>query len=73
MSERVTPKSDGATFVERGRSGVGAVLIGVAVLVLVAAIVFVLANLRRGEAISTDAVTSAASTLAVADAGNPTK
>jgi hypothetical protein len=73
MSEPVTTKSDGVTYVDRGRSGVGGVLIGIAVLVLVAAVVFVLSNLRRGEAISTGAVTSAASTLAIADAGNPTK
>lgn len=77
MSERMTTRSDGVTterVVERdaggtpapGRSGlgVGGVLIGIAVLALVAVIAVFLLNQNRNEAIRTNAVTSAASTVA---------
>jgi hypothetical protein len=77
MSERVTTKSDGVTtervverdgggttYVDRGGSGIGSVLIGIAVLALVAVIAFFLVKQNRNDAIRTNAVTSAASTMA---------
>jgi hypothetical protein len=87
MSERVTTRSDGVTtervverdggttYVDRGRSGVGSVLIGIAILALVAVIAFFLVNQNRNDAIRTNAVTSAASSMAdsAAAAVNPAK
>ncbi len=77
MSERVTTRSDGTTtervverdgdgttYVDRGGSGLGGVIIGIAVLVLAAVIAFFLVNQNRNDAIRTNAVTSAASTMA---------
>jgi hypothetical protein len=78
MSERVTTRSDGKTtervverddggpaYVERGGgSGMGAVIVGVAVLALVAIIAFFLLNQNRNDALRTNAVTSAASSIA---------
>jgi hypothetical protein len=77
MSERVTTKSDGVTtervverdgggttYVDRGGSGLGSVLIGIAILALVAVIAFFLVNQNRNDAIRTNAVTSAASSMA---------
>jgi hypothetical protein len=77
-TERVTERSDGATrerVVERdgggttyvdsgGGSGLGGVLIGIAVLAMVAIVAFFLLQSNRNEAIRTDAVTSAASSVA---------
>jgi hypothetical protein len=67
-TERVTERSDGSTertYVDRGGgSGVGGVIIGVAVLALVAIIAFFLLNQSRNDNMRTDAVTSAASTVA---------
>jgi hypothetical protein len=78
-TERVTERSDGmtnervverdgggTTYVDRsgGGSGIGAVIIGVAVLALVAIIAFFLLQSNRNDAIRTDAVTSAASSVA---------
>ena len=76
-TERVTESSDGVThervverdgggttYVDRGGSGVGGVIIGLAVLALVAIIAFFLLNQNRNDAIRTNAVTSAASTVA---------
>ena len=77
MSERMTTRSDGVTterVVERDVGGappaarnglgVGGVLIGIAVLALVAVIAVFLLNQNRNDAIRTNAVTSAASTVA---------
>jgi hypothetical protein len=78
-TERVTERTDGltnertverneaggTTYVERrGGSGVGGVIIGIAVLALVAIIAFFLLNMNRQEAIETQAVTGAASSVA---------
>jgi hypothetical protein len=76
-TERVTERSDGltservverdgedTTYVDRGGGGVGGVIIGIAVLALVAIVAFFLLNSSRNDAVRTDAVTSAASTVA---------
>jgi len=47
-----------------GGLGVGSVLIGLGVLALVAIVAFVLMSAQRNKALRTDAVTSAASSLA---------
>ncbi len=77
-TERVTETSDGVTrervierdaggsttYVDRGGSGVGGVIIGIAVLALVAIIAFFLLQSSRNDAMRTDAVAGAASTVA---------
>jgi hypothetical protein len=77
-TERVTETSDGLTrerVVERdgggttyvdsgGGSGLGGVLIGIAVLAMVAIVAFFLLQSNRNDAIRTDAVSSAASSVA---------
>ena len=81
-TERVTTRDDGATteriverdgggttYVDRGGSGVGGVIIGIAVLALVAIVAFFLLNANRNDALRTNAVTSAASTVADSTAG----
>ena len=68
-TERVT-REDGdrvverETYVDRGGPGVGGVIIGIAVLALVAIVAFFLLNANHNDAIRTNAVTSAASTVA---------
>jgi len=66
-TERVTERSDGSTdrvYVDRGGSGVGGVIIGIAVLALVAIIAFFLLNQSRNDTVRTNAVTNAASSVA---------
>lgn len=76
-TERVTERSDGltnervverdaggTTYVERGGSGMGGVIIGIAVLALVAIVAFFLLQSSRNDAIRTDAVSGAASSVA---------
>lgn len=75
-TERVTERSDGVTserVVERGgggttvvehRGGMGGVIIGIAVLALVAIVAFFLLQANRNDAMRTDAVSSAASSVA---------
>ena len=76
-TERVTTRSDGTTtervierngggttYVDRGGSGVGGVIIGIAILALVAIAAFFMLNANRNDALRTDAVTSAASSVA---------
>ncbi len=76
-TERVTERSDGltservverdaggTTYVERGGSGMGGVIIGIAVLALVAIVAFFLLQANRNDAIETQAVSSAASSVA---------
>jgi hypothetical protein len=64
-SERVVERdAGGTTYVERGGSGIGGVLIGLAVLAMVAIVAFFLLQSNRNDAIRTDAVTSAASSVA---------
>jgi len=82
-TERVTTRNDGATtervverdgggttYVDRGGGmGIGSVIIGIAILALVAVIAFFLLNQNRNDAIRTNAVTSAASSIADSTAG----
>ena len=76
-TERVTERSDGltservverdgggTTYVERGGSGLGGVIIGIAVLALVAIVAFFLLQTSRNDALETQAVTGAASSVA---------
>ena len=77
-TERVTERSDGVTservverdgggttYVERsGGSGIGAVIVGIAVLALVAIVAFFLLQSNRNDTMRTEAVTSAASSVA---------
>ncbi|ACG77248.1 conserved hypothetical protein [Phenylobacterium zucineum HLK1] len=76
-TERVTERNDGlthervierdaggTTYVDRGGSGMGGVIIGVAVLALVAIVAFFLLQSSRNDAIRTDAVAGAASSVA---------
>jgi hypothetical protein len=78
-TERVTERTDGlntervverdrggsTTYVDGGGgSGMGGVIIGIAVLAMVAIIAFFLLQSNRNDAIRTDAVTSAASSVA---------
>ena len=64
-SERVVERDGGGTtYVEKGGSGMGGVIIGLAVLAMVAIVAFFLLQSNRNDAIRTDAVTSAASSVA---------
>ena len=63
--ERVVERDGGGTtYVDRGGSGVGGVIIGIAVLALVAIIAFFLLNQSRNDNLRTSAVTGAASSVA---------
>jgi hypothetical protein len=75
-TERVTERSDGmtservverdgggTTYVDRGGSGAGGVIIGIALLALVAVIAFFLLNRSHNDTLRTNAVTSAASSV----------
>ena len=66
VTERVVDRDGGSTtYVDTGRgSGMGGVLIGIAVLALVAIVAFFLLNANRNDAIRTNAVSSAASSVA---------
>jgi hypothetical protein len=81
-TERVTERADGntrervverdgggTTYVDRGGSGVGGVIIGIAVLALVAIIAFFLLNQSRNDDLRTSAVTGAASSVAESASG----
>lgn len=71
-TERVTQRPDGTTervierdgggttYVDRGGSGVGGVIIGIAVLALVAIVAFFLLTQSRNDNLRTSAVTGAA-------------
>ena len=77
-TERVTERSDGltnervverdggggTTYVDKGGSGMGGVIVGIAVLALVAIVAFFLLQSNRNDTMRTDAVTSAASSVA---------
>src|SRR6478735_3688657 len=62
--ETVVERDGGTTYVDKGGSGIGGVVIGIAVLALVAIVAFFLLQSNRNDAIRTDAVTSAASSVA---------
>ena len=81
-TERVIERDGGTTYVDRGGSGVGGVIIGIAVLALVAIVAFFLLNQGRNDNLRTSAVTGAASSVshaannvgqAASDAVNPNK
>jgi len=66
-TERVVETSGGGgtTYVDRGGGGgMGGVIIGIAVLALVAIVAFFMLSANRNDAMRTDAVTSAASSVA---------
>jgi hypothetical protein len=66
-TERVVERNDGGgtTYVDRGGGlGVGGVIVGIAILALVAIVAFFLLNANHNDALRTNAVTSAASTVA---------
>ena len=75
-TERVTERSDGlitsasssatpaATYVDKGGSGIGGIIVGIAVLAMVAIVAFFLLQANRNDTIQTEAVTSAASSVA---------
>jgi hypothetical protein len=76
-TERVTERSDGlttervidrdaggTTYVDKGGLGLGGILIGIAVLAMVAIVAFFLLQANRNDAIQTEAVSSAASSVA---------
>lgn len=79
--ERVTERPDGSRVVERHETtspayverrsggGMGGVLIGIAVLALVAIVAFFLLSMNRQEAIETQAITGAAESVADSAAG----
>src|SRR6478735_12216903 len=62
--ETVVERDGGTTYVDKGGSGLGGVVIGIAVLALVAIVAFFLLQSNRNDAIRTDAVTNAASSVA---------
>jgi hypothetical protein len=62
-TERVVERDGGTTYVDRG-SGLGGVIIGIAVLALVAIVAFFLMTQSRNDAVRTSAVTGAASSVA---------
>ena len=67
VTERVVNRDGGGTtYIDTGKSGsgMGAVIIGIAVLALVAIVAFFLLNANRNDAIRTNAVSSAASSVA---------
>lgn len=88
-TERVVERDGGTTYVDRGGSGLGGVIIGIAVLALVAIVAFFLMTQSRNDTVRTSAVTGAASSVAnsasraadsvgnaagnAADAANPSK
>ena len=66
VTERVVDRDGGSTtYVDNGPGrGVSGFIIGIAVLALVAIVAFFLLNANRNDAMRTDAVTSAASSVA---------
>jgi hypothetical protein len=68
-TERVIERDGGTTYVDRGGSGVGGVIVGIAVLALVAIIAFFLLTANRNDTLRTEAVSSAASSVADSAAG----
>jgi hypothetical protein len=73
VTERIVDRDGGSTtYVDNGPAGggnVGGVIIGIAVLALVAIIAFFLISANRNDTLRTDAVTSAAASVADSTAG----
>ncbi len=63
-TERVIDHGGGTTVVEKSGSGMGGVIIGIAVLALVAIVAFFLLQMNRNETVRTEAVSGAASSVA---------
>ena len=65
-SERVVERDrgGGTTYVDKGGSGLGGIIVGIAVLAMVAIVAFFLLQANRNDAIQTEAVTGAASSVA---------
>ncbi|HEY0435168.1 MAG TPA: hypothetical protein VGC92_00910 [Phenylobacterium sp.] len=64
-TERVVERDGGGTtYVDRGGPGIAGILIGLAILALVAIGAVYLLNANHNDALRTDAVTSAASSMA---------
>jgi len=59
-TDRVVERDSGTTVVDRRGSGVGGVIIGIAVLALVAIVAFFLLSANRNDSLRTSAVTGAA-------------
>lgn len=62
-TERVIERDNSPTYVDRGGSGVGGVIIGIAVLALVAIVAFFLLTQSRNDTLRTSAVTGAAASV----------
>ena len=62
--ERVTERDGGTTYVDAGGSGFGGLIVAIAVLAMVAIVAFFLLQSNRNDAIRTEAVTSAATSVA---------
>jgi len=62
-TDRVVDRDSGTTYVDRGGSGMGGVIIGIAVLALVAIVAFFLMTQNRNDTLRTSAVTGAASSV----------
>ena len=62
-TDRVVDRDSGTTYVDRGGSGMGGVIIGIAVLALVAIVAFFLMTQNRNDSLRTSAVTGAASSV----------
>ncbi|CAN7222018.1 hypothetical protein LJR219_000766 [Phenylobacterium sp. LjRoot219] len=68
--ERIVERDEGGTtYVDRGGSGVGSLILGLAVLAVVAIVAFFLLNQSRNDDLRTSAVTGAASSVADSASG----
>jgi hypothetical protein len=65
-TERVVERDGGPTYVDRGGGGFGGVIIGIAVLALVAIVAFFLLTQSRNDNLRTSAVTGAAHSVSSA-------
>ena len=61
--DRIVERDDETVYVDRGGSGIGDVILGIAVLALVAIIAFFLLDQSRNDELRTSAVTNAASSV----------
>ena len=63
-SEPAPESTPGVVYVDKGGSGMGGVIVGIAILALVAIVAFFLLQTSRHDEMRTSAVTSAASSVA---------